>query len=57
MVSGQDLLEKVSGRQTVAFELEGSLPGFAEENSDQMEASGLEEFPDLVDVAVRQVLG
>lgn len=59
MVSGQGLLVQVSvaGRQTVASEFEGNLPGFAEENSDQKEVSGLEELPDLVAAAVLQILG
>lgn len=43
-------------RQTVASEFEGNRSGFAEENSDQKEASGLEELLDLA-VAVLQILG
>lgn len=57
-VSGQDLLvSAAAGRQTVASELEVSLPGSSEESPDQKESSGLEGLPDPVPVAGPQVLG
>lgn len=61
LVSGLGLLEVVSaaaaGNQTAASGLEGSLPGFAEENPDQREVSGLVWLPDLEAVAGLQALG
>lgn len=57
--SGQGLLLTVSAAvlQTVASELEGNLPGCAEESLAQKQVSGLEEHLDLVAVVELQGLG
>lgn len=46
-VSDREKVSAAVGKQMIASELEGSLPGFAEENPDQRVVAGLEELPDL----------